>query len=625
MPAMSTSEEPIQSRVRRRLLAWLALSIGWAGAGAAYGLYVAVRMDLWQRAADCLMLMFWVGSFFGLLGGALTGLRGAVRLGLGCLAAPRRSAPERSMAASALAGVGGFALVWAVLLCAGDLFVSLAFEPDGAGAWLAARIGLALSFGAGLCWLLAGPLARRLDGWLVWLRDPHGLRVALVLAGLGLAGAALMPLGAPTPQASARRPSGPPAGLAVEQAGLRLLIVGLDGASWRVVSTLVEAGSMPQLARLIEQGAIGTPLSAPPRASPITWTSIVTGQPPERHGVREYLLVSLPGVRPFPFESLAHHPSVLPFSFVALAYFAPGLAEGIPPTSDRVRTRSLWHMLSDAGLRSLVLGMPCTWPARPVAGLLVSDRFGPNEFDMFSHQRGPPPDRFWPPEAEARLNGLAVDSGGDAAPMLRKLAGFDEAQVAELAAWSHNPVVTSPLKLLNEVHDADSTFLEILKAELPGGSYQLAVVLLNSLDLAMHAFWAERFPEDFGLAQASRPAWGRLIDAFHNWIDQQLAEVLSLAGPDTVVFIVSDSGMEASPGNPVWPGWHAERALFIAAGGPIRAGVRLEAISYLDLVPSALYLLGLPVGEDLPGRVLSEMIDPEYLARRPVRTIATWE
>ena len=610
----------------RALASALGPAIAWGGGGAAYGLLVASRMSAGAGWTDALALMGYTGLAFGLCGLGLAGLRGGVRWAANRLTRHRRPPDRRPLPARVAAGLGGFGLALAVLLAAADLVVALAFQPATSRAWLAGRIGLALAVGGLWCWVWARPLAGRIGGWLQRLGDPRGWRSGLGLAiGLVLLAAVVAPgdgrsgRAGPTATAAAELDIDPAA------TGLRVLLIGLDGATWSVLEPLIAAGELPTLGRLLASGTRATPLSPPPRASPITWTTIATGRPPDEHGVAEYLLVSLPGVRPFPFESLAHDPSLLPFSFVALGYFAAGLAEGIPPTSERVRTESLWHMLGAGGRRSLVLGIPCTWPAQPIPGLLVSDRFGPNEFDMFSHRSGPLPRRVHPPALLDELEQLRRDSAGDALPMLRALAGWNRAQVAELAGWQHNPVITSPLTLLTEVYDADRTLLAVLDREWPSGRYAFGTVLLNSLDLAMHAFWAERFPADFGRPRARRPHWGRLIDDFHAWIDRRLGRLLAAAPPGTVIMLVSDSGMEASPGNPVWPGWHAERAMFLAAGGPIRAGLRLARIRYVDLVPTVLYLLGFPVADDLEGRVLTEMIEPDFLARHPIRRIPSYE
>jgi len=359
--------------------------------------------------------------------------------------------------------------------------------------------------------------------------------------------------------------------------------------------------------------------------SPITWTSIVTGHLPEQHGINEYLLVDLPGLSPLPFKSLANDPSILPFSLVALGYFLAGTADGIPPTSQRVRVKSIWHMLADGRQASLLLGMPCSWPAEPLPGLTVTDRFGPTEWDMFSHHEGPVPRSVYPPEAEERLQALVVDSDKNPAAMLKRLGGFDEKQMAELADHIYNPMLPAPLSMLVDVYDLDLTFLNILQSEWQQKKYIFAAVLLNGLDLVMHIFWAERYPQDFGRKASQHPHWGRLIDAFHQMVDERIGEILQQAGKNTVVILLSDSGMEASPGNLVWPGWHAEKALFLMSGGPVRSGTVLTKVTFQDIVPTILYLLGFPVPDDLSGRVLVEAIEPDFIRLHPIRNISDRE
>ena len=45
----------------------------------------------------------------------------------------------------------------------------------------------------------------------------------------------------------------------------------------------------------------------------------------------------------------------------------------------------------------------------------------------------------------------------------------------------------------------------------------------------------------------------------------------------------------------------------------------------LDVAPTILALLGLPVAEDMDGRVLTELITPEFLSAHPLHTIETYE
>jgi hypothetical protein len=80
---------------------------------------------------------------------------------------------------------------------------------------------------------------------------------------------------------------------------------------------------------------------------------------------------------------------------------------------------------------------------------------------------------------------------------------------------------------------------------------------------------------------------------------------------------------------------HAIPGVMIAAGVGIRppdTPPTIDALaaddlplvgSVLDVTPTLLALLGIPVGEDMAGRVRSEWIDPDWLARHPVSTVPT--
>jgi hypothetical protein len=72
-------------------------------------------------------------------------------------------------------------------------------------------------------------------------------------------------------------------------------------------------------------------------------------------------------------------------------------------------------------------------------------------------------------------------------------------------------------------------------------------------------------------------------------------------------------------------GDHHREGVIIAAGPGIRRGAELQNASVLDVTPTLLALMGLPVAKDMDGRVLAEMLAPEFLAAMPARYIDTWE
>lgn len=70
---------------------------------------------------------------------------------------------------------------------------------------------------------------------------------------------------------------------------------------------------------------------------------------------------------------------------------------------------------------------------------------------------------------------------------------------------------------------------------------------------------------------------------------------------------------------PAWPGHHRMNGIFLAKGGPVRKGVRVDGVSILDLAPTLLYLMGSPIPRDMDGRVLTWIFEESFVTGRPVR------
>jgi len=106
-----------------------------------------------------------------------------------------------------------------------------------------------------------------------------------------------------------------------------------------------------------------------------------------------------------------------------------------------------------------------------------------------------------------------------------------------------------------------------------------------------------------------------------------LAPDLTLASweGDTFVCRPSTRGreiLESEAGKPLggsdWSGTHRMNGIFIAAGPSFKRGAR-PTLSILDLAPTILHLAGVPVPDDMDGRVLEDALAEEFLAAHPVR------
>jgi hypothetical protein len=106
-------------------------------------------------------------------------------------------------------------------------------------------------------------------------------------------------------------------------------------------------------------------------------------------------------------------------------------------------------------------------------------------------------------------------------------------------------------------------------------------------------------------------------------------------GPNDLLLVVSSFGMEPiAPGkrvlemafgNPLNSGTH-ERApdgFVLAFGAPVEKG-RPPRASVVDLAPTMLYFLGLPVGRDMDGFARIDLFKPAFTSDKPVTYIPSY-
>src|SRR6476469_7966063 len=128
----------------------------------------------------------------------------------------------------------------------------------------------------------------------------------------------------------------------------RVMILGLDGATWSVLDPMRARGFMPNLDALLKRSAHGTLRSTIPPVTTAAWTTMMTGCDPSRHGVFDH------------------------------RYYDARSGKMKVNHSGRARVPSVWTMLSDLGRSVAVLNLPGNYPPRPVRGVAVSGMDDPH-------------------------------------------------------------------------------------------------------------------------------------------------------------------------------------------------------------------------------------------------------
>jgi predicted AlkP superfamily phosphohydrolase/phosphomutase len=293
--------------------------------------------------------------------------------------------------------------------------------------------------------------------------------------------------------------------------GRRVLVVGLDGATFRTLDPWAASGDLPELARLMAAGCHGELRSTFPPLTPPAWASFMTGKNPGKHGV-------------FSFRRLA-----------ASAYRSGDLI-----TANQLRARTLWEILGEAGRQVGAINVPPSYPVRPVNGFMVACLMAPPGEATI----------VYPPALRAVLPDDYAISIEPPRQLLPGEPGYRERCLDYLGR----------LRRLAEQRLAVT--LRLLREQ----AWDLLAVVFYEPDRIQHFFWshlAAAGPAGVGpevVAEIAAEA-----RAIFRQLDRGLGELVRAAGPDTVTLVVSDHGFGPAPERFVYVNrWLADRGLLHA-------------------------------------------------------------
>jgi hypothetical protein len=133
----------------------------------------------------------------------------------------------------------------------------------------------------------------------------------------------------------------------------RVVILGFDGVDPGIAKEMMDAGDLPNLKKLSEQGTF-TPLgSSNPPQSPTAWSSFSTSKHPGNHGIYDFLLRTPSNYRPG-----------VGFGSVVQPKLTPDGSLQSPAAFTNIRKgRTFWKVASNEGVRAKVLSVPFAFPA----------------------------------------------------------------------------------------------------------------------------------------------------------------------------------------------------------------------------------------------------------------------
>lgn len=371
----------------------------------------------------------------------------------------------------------------------------------------------------------------------------------------------------------------------------KILLIGWDGADWRIIHPLLDRGEMPNLERLIKGGVMGNLATLQPMLSPMVWTSVATGKMPDRHGILGFLEVD------------------------------DHSGEVRPSTSLSRRVKAIWNILSQQGYRTHAVNWFCSHPAEPINGICVSEMFAQQGLKRAGSSGAIPGGTVHPASMRDHFAEFLVSPDEiDAATISLFVPRFREVD------QDKDKRLVAIAKTLSRTFSTHAAATWILEHE----PWDFLGVYYGAIDQFCHGFLRYHPPRMAQINAAEYELYNDVVYSAYRLQDLLLGRVMELAGEDATIIICSDHGFQVGdlrPGPlarvPAAPAEeHRPVGVFAMKGPGIKEDELVQGASVLDITPTVLTLADLPVGADMDGRPLVEAIQGDAPA---IKTIPTWD
>ncbi len=385
-----------------------------------------------------------------------------------------------------------------------------------------------------------------------------------------------------------------------------LLVVGLEGVSWELLSRAASDGTLPVFARLLEEGAGGALGTVRPHERSALWTTAATGKLPRKHDV------------------LSGETTRTPFGALRLLPRVPGFARplGIPLLPARReggetrRSLAFWEILAGRRHEAAVLGWPGADPPRAGLVLWATEAF---------FAGAPAEGEALPADVAERAALLRLGAENLDRPLARALEPATVPEETRRAAGAAAGAAR------------DLGIVGATLAAVPTGPGSVSALVLAGLAGPARAYGPAAEPRRyFAPPRVDAEAGEKALLAYYRFLDDTIGDLLEREGRERTICVFSPSGFGPRPplatladflrGKPPTASPDSgEDGFLVLWGSGIRAGVRLTSADVVDLAPTLLVLAGEPIARDMDGRVLAEAFDERFSQGTSIPVVTTFE
>lgn len=291
----------------------------------------------------------------------------------------------------------------------------------------------------------------------------------------------------------------------------KVIVIGLDGATFDIIKPLIKEGKLPYLASLMKKG-VSAPLKSTvmPNSFP-AWVSCTTGVNPGKHGI---------------FWSLIRREN----NSYPLALMS----------SLDIKAKRLWQLLSNRGYRVGVVNLPTEYPPEKVNGFMVCGALTPSMESEFTY-----------PETLKKEILTEI-------PDYQCEVDFARINLKELAEQS-----------IQSIENHEKLILYLMESK----PWDLFFSVFTETDTVQHKYWAGidgKHPDHRRLKRK----FGTFVYQVYERLDQAVGKILSGLSKETVVFIISDHGFGPCYQSFSLSRWLVEKKYLVLKDSPVRIGLK---------------------------------------------------
>lgn len=218
----------------------------------------------------------------------------------------------------------------------------------------------------------------------------------------------------------------------------KVMVIGIDGATWRLLDSWIAEGSLPNFERMVKEGFSSCLESTIPPMTAPSWLSFSTGRNPGRHGVFDFY--RRVGFKREPLDSRA------------------------------LKGREVWEILSEQGKKVIVINSVLAYPVKKVNGFLIAGMMTPS-YEV---------DYTYPRNLKKRLEKWGYQIGV-------------ELEVGMRSNWARSLVMTKNRekrqKLIDSFNQIAEKRWEVFKKLGTEDNWDFAFIMFEGVDRLQHYYW----------------------------------------------------------------------------------------------------------------------------------------